>query len=152
MELTLGIKLYRAFRFILITLFIAYLFYTKDIWRFYFTPFYFGWYFLPSILKFIDHLKGVGMSPDDYPTSSRNFNNKRYNNENFETNIDNYEDNYDSNYENNYNSNYENNYDSIYEDKMTDEEYAMHIYSSVHPSLNSTSPYTEEEANTIAGL
>ena len=136
MELTLGRKLYRAFRFILITLFIAYLFYTKDVWRFYFTPFYFGWYFFPFILKFIDHLEHVGMSPDDYPTSSRNFNNKRYNNENFETNIDNYEDNYDSNYE----------------DKMTDEEYAMHIYSSVHPSLNSTSPYTEEEANTIAGL
>lgn len=136
MELTLGKKLYRAFRFILITLFIAYLFYTKDVWRFYFTPFYFCWYFLPFILKFIDHLEGVGMSPDDYPTSSSNFNNKRYNNENFETNIDNYEDNYDNNYE----------------DKMTDEEYAMHIYSSVHPSLNSTSPYTEEEANTIAGL
>lgn len=70
MELTLGRKLYRAFRFILITLFIAYLFYTKDVWRFYFTPFYFGWYFFPFILKFIDHLEHVGMSPDDYPTSS----------------------------------------------------------------------------------
>lgn len=68
MELTLGIKLYRAFRFILITLFIAYLFYTKDVWRFYFTPFYFCWYFLPFIFDFISHLEHVGMSPEDYST------------------------------------------------------------------------------------
>ena len=70
MKLTLGKKLYRAFRFILITLFIAYLFYTKDVWRFYFTPFYFCWYFLPFIFDFISHLEHVGMSSDDYPTSS----------------------------------------------------------------------------------
>lgn len=63
----MGKKLYKIIIFIFVTLFIAYLFYTKDIWRFYFGPVYLIWYVGPLILKFIIHLEQVGMSKSDYP-------------------------------------------------------------------------------------